>query len=156
MLTRWNTGWTEFDDMFSILNDFRRRVDRAFDDAFAADLDVRRGSSVRATWPLANLVDTGAQLVLTAELPGLSERDVQLTLNQDVLTIAGERKNDAPEGYSVHRRERADVKFTRSFALPCRVNAERTVASVKNGILTVSLDKAADAMPRKIAVSSAP
>ena len=155
MLTRWNTGWTEFDDMFSMLNDFRRRMDRAFDDAFGADLDMRRGSSVRGTWPLANLVDTGPQLVLTAELPGLSERDVKLTLNQDVLTIAGERKNDAPEGYSVHRRERADVKFTRSFALPCRVNAERTVASVKNGILTVSLDKSADAMPRQIAVSSA-
>lgn len=156
MLTRWNAGWSEFDDMFSMLNDFRRRMDRAFDDAFGADLDMRGGSSARATWPLANLVDTGPQLVLTAELPGLSERDVKLTLNQDVLTIAGERRNDAPEGYSVHRRERADVKFTRSFALPCRVNAERTVASVKNGILTVSLDKAADAMPRKIAVSSAP
>ena len=155
MLTRWNTGWSEFDDMFSVLNDFRRRMDRAFDDAFGADLEVPRGLGVRGTWPLANLVDTGPQLVLTAELPGLSERDVKLTLNQEVLTIAGERKNDAPEGYSVHRRERADVSFTRSFALPCRVNAERTSASVKNGILTVTLEKAAEAMPRQIAVSSA-
>jgi HSP20 family protein len=155
MLTRWNAGWSEFDDMFSMLNDFRRRMDRAFDDAFGADLDMRGGSSARATWPLANLVDTGPQLVLTAELPGLSERDVKLTLNQDVLTIAGERRNDAPEGYSVHRRERADLKFTRSFALPCRVNAEQAVASVKNGILTVTLNKAADAMPRQITVSSA-
>jgi HSP20 family protein len=141
--------------MFSMLNDFRRRMDRAFDDAFGADLDMPRGAGVRASWPPANLVDTGPQLVLTAELPGLSERDVKLTLNQEVLTIAGERKNDAPEGYSVHRRERADVKFTRSFALPCRVNAEQTRASVKNGILTVTLEKAADAMPRQIAVSSA-
>jgi len=155
MLTRWNTGWTEFDDMFGMLNDFRRRMDRAFDDAFGADLDVPRAAGVRATWPLANLVDTGPQLVLTAELPGLSERDVRLSLNQEVLTIAGERKNDAPEGYSVHRRERADVNFTRSFTLPCRVNAERTSASVKNGILTVTLEKSADAMPRQIAVSSA-
>jgi HSP20 family protein len=155
MLTRWNTGWNEFDEMFSMLTDFRRRMDRAFDDTFGADLDVPRGAGVRAIWPLANLVDTGSQLVLTAELPGLSERDVKLTLNQDVLTIAGERKNDAPEGYAVHRRERADVNFTRSFTLPCRVNAERTSASVKNGILTVTLEKSADAMPRQIAVSSA-
>jgi HSP20 family protein len=141
--------------MFGLLNDFRRRMDRALDDAFGSDLDVPRGAGVRATWPLANLVDTGPQLVLTAELPGLSERDVKLTLDQEVLTIAGERKNDVPEGYSVHRRERADVSFTRSFALPCRVNAERTSASVKNGILTVTLEKSADAMPRQIAVSSA-
>jgi HSP20 family protein len=141
--------------MFSLLNDFRRRMDRAFDDSFGGELDVPRVAGPRASWPLANLVDTGPQLVLTAELPGLSERDVKLTLDQEVLTIAGERKNDVPEGYSVHRRERADVSFTRSFALPCRVNAERTSASVKNGILTVTLEKSADAMPRQIAVSSA-
>jgi len=155
MLTGWTTGWNEFDDTFSLLNDFRRRMDRAFGDAFGAGLDVPRVASVRTGWPLANLVDTGPQLVLTAELPGLSERDVKLTLNQEVLTIAGERKNDVPEGYSVHRRERADVNFTRSFALPCRVNVERASASVKDGILTVTLDKAADAMPRQITVSSA-
>jgi HSP20 family protein len=155
MLTQWNTGWSEFEDMFGMLNDFRRRMDRAFDDTFGADLELPRGAAARATWPLANLVDTGPQLILTAELPGLSERDVKLTLNQEVLTIAGERKNDAPEGYSVHRRERPDVSFTRSFALPCRVSSERASASVKNGILTVTLEKAADAMPRQIAVSSA-
>lgn len=154
-MTRWNTGWNEFDDMFSILNDVRRRMDRAFDDALGSDPDGRRGIAARAMWPRANLVDAGSKLVITAEVPGLSERDVKLTLNQGVLTIAGERKVEAPEGYSVHRRERSDLNFTRSFALPCRVDADRATASVKNGILTVALEKAADAMPRQISVSSA-
>jgi HSP20 family protein len=155
MLTRWTTGWNEFDDMFSMLNDFRRRMDRAFDDSFGSDVETRRAVAARATFPRANLVDLGSKLVVTAEVPGLSERDVKLTLNQEVLTIAGERKLEAPAGYAVHRRERADVNFTRSFALPCRVDAERANASVKNGILTVTLEKAADAMPRQIAVSAA-
>lgn len=154
-MTRWNTGWNEFDDMFTILNDVRRRMDRAFEDALGSDLDTRRGVRQQTMWPRANLVDAGSKLVVTAEVPGLSERDVKLTLNQGVLTIAGERKVEAPEGYSVHRRERADLTFTRSFALPCRVDADRATASVKNGILTVALEKAADAMPRQIAVSAA-
>lgn len=155
MVTRWNTGWNELDDMFSMLNDFRRRMDRAFDDTFGSETETRRGVAARSIWPRANLVDAGSKLVITAEVPGLSERDVKLTLNQGVLTIAGERKVQAPEGYSVHRRERADLNFTRSFALPCRIDADRASASVKNGILTVTLEKAADAMPRQIAVSSA-
>jgi HSP20 family protein len=105
--------------------------------------------------PRANLVDDGNQLVLTAEVPGLSERDVKLTLNQEVVTISGERTVEVPEGYSVHRRERANVNFTRSFALPCRVNADRASATVKDGILTVTLEKSADAMPRQITVNAA-
>lgn len=154
-MARWNTGWNEFDDMFTILNDVRRRMDRAFDDALGSDLDTRRGVAQRNVWPRANLVDAGSKLLITAEVPGLSERDVKLTLNQGVLTIAGERKVEAPAGYSVHRRERSDQSFTRSFALPCRVDADRATASVKNGILTVTLEKAADAMPRQISVSAA-
>jgi HSP20 family protein len=153
MLTRYNTGLSEFDDMFSLLSDFRRHMDRAFEDTLGSEPEARDRS--RVLGPRANLVDAGSTLVVTAEVPGLSERDVQLTLTQDVLTIAGKRKLEAPAGYAVHRRERADVNFTRSFALPCRVNAERASASVKNGILTITLEKSADAMPRQIAVSSA-
>jgi HSP20 family protein len=69
--------------------------------------------------------------------------------------VSGERRVQTPEGYSAHRQERAAINFSRSFALPCRVNADRTSASVKNGILTVTLEKAADAMPRQIAIKAA-
>lgn len=153
MLTRWNTGWNDFDEMFSAMNQLRTYMDRVFEDAVGGRFsDSRALPSYAGTWPRANLIDAGTNLILTAEVPGLSEKDVRLTLNQEVLTIAGERKVEAPEGYSAHRQERATVNFTRSFALPCRVNADRTSATVRNGILTVTLEKAADAMPRQIAV----
>jgi HSP20 family protein len=119
MLTQWNTGWNEFDDMFSAFNNLRTRMDNLFGDVFASSLQPGHAlASPSGTWPRANLVDEGGKLVLMAAVPGLSERDLKLTLNQEVLTISGERKVEAPEGYSVHRRERANVTFTRSFALP--------------------------------------
>jgi HSP20 family protein len=155
MLTRWNTGWNEFDEMLSALNQLRTNMERVFEDAWngrssdGGALPLRTGR-----WPRTNLIDAGTNLVLSAEVPGLSERDIKLTLSQEVLTVAGERKNAAPDGYSVHRQERPTVTFSRSFALPCRVNPERTNASVKNGILTVTLEKMSDAIPRQIAIKA--
>jgi HSP20 family protein len=138
------------------MDEFRRRMDRLFE-----EYDWRQRGTGRdrdqeylsyATFPRINLVDAGSQLVVKAELPGLADKDVKLTLNQDVLTIEGERKSDAPEGFSVHRQERNPVRFTRSFTLPCRVDAEKTGASMKDGILTVTLSKAPEAQPRQISV----
>lgn len=155
MLTRWNAGWNELDEMFSAMNQLRTYMDRVFEDALGGRVsDGRALPFIAGTWPRANLIDAGSSLIVTAEVPGLSEKDIKLTLNQDVLTISGERKVQAPEGYSAHRQERPTVNFSRSFALPCRVNGDRTSASVKNGILTVTLEKAADAMPRQIAVKA--
>lgn len=155
MLTRWNTGWSDFDEMFATMNQLRNYMDRVFEDSLGGRFSEGRFlPSFAGTWPRANLIDAGSQLVLTAEVPGLSEKDITLTLNQEVLSISGERKVQAPEGYSAHRQERAAVSFSRSFALPCRVDAERASASVKNGILTVTLEKTADAMPRQISVKA--
>ena len=156
MLTRWNTSWSELDEMFSTMNQLRAYMDRMFEDAQGGRYAPLPGVTLYAgTWPRTNLVDTGSSLVLTAEVPGLTEKDIQLTLNQEVLSISGERKVQPPEGYSIHRQERAAVHFSRSYALPCRVNPDSASAAVKNGILTVTLEKAAEAMPRQIAVKSA-
>jgi len=130
MLTRWNTGWNDFDDAFSAMSQLKSYMDRAFEDAFSGR--VADGGALpfyARTWPRTNLVDAGTKLILTAEVPGLSENDIKLSLNQDVLTISGERKVEAPEGYSAHRQERADVSFSRSLVLPCRVNAESASAA---------------------------
>src|SRR5687767_7158944 len=156
MLTRWNTGWNEFDEMFSALNQMRAYMDRVFDDAPARrSWDGGRALPFSVgTWPRANLIDAGSKLIVTAEVPGLTEKDIKLTLNQEVLSISGQREVNAPEGYSAHRQERPAVNFSRSFTLPCRVNADAAAASVKDGILTVTLEKAPDAMPRQIAVKA--
>ena len=84
----------------------------------------------------------------------MSEADIELTLDAEVLSISGERKAVAPEGYSVHRRERPHVKFARSVTLPCKVDVEKTKASVKDGVLTITLAKAPEATPRRIAVQA--
>ncbi|HEX2675763.1 MAG TPA: Hsp20/alpha crystallin family protein [Polyangiales bacterium] len=153
MLTQWNTPY-DFDDMFSAMNLLRSTMDRVLDDGWQGSGFVTdRALPVRAgNWPRANLLDAGQSLILTAEIPGMTREDVKLTLNQEVLTIQGERKVQVPEGYSAHRREREAVRFSRSFALPCHVDPERTNAVVKNGVLTVTLQKAPDALPRQITI----
>ena len=103
-------------------------------------------------WPKVNLTDTGGELVLTADVPGLSDKEVEVSLEQDVLTISGERKLNPPAGYAAHRQERGAFKFTRSFNLPARVAGDKATASVKNGILTITLPKAPEAQPRRIEI----
>jgi HSP20 family protein len=152
MLTHWNTGWREFDEMFSAVNQLRQQVEGALEGGYgrSADRDLWAASN----WPRTNLTDEGASLVLTAEVPGLGEKDIQLTLHQDVLSVSGERKVEVPAGYSAYRQERRPLRFARSFALPCRVNPDKVSATVKDGILTVTLEKAAEAMPRQIKIGA--
>ena len=104
------------------------------------------------TWPRVNLSDNGEQLVLAAEVPGLTNKDIQVSLEHDVLTVAGERKIEVPSGYSVHRQEREGFKFVRSFTLACPIDAEKINATVTNGILTILLPKTPESQPKRIEV----
>src|SRR4051812_12721471 len=86
MLTRWNTGWGEFDEIFSTMNQLRTYMDRVFEDNSTGRYAAGRPSLLSAgSWPRANLIDSGANLIVTAEVPGLTEKDITLTLNQDFL-----------------------------------------------------------------------
>jgi len=141
---------------FALLDEFRRRMERVWEDmdpSWPANTGNARTYS-SAAWPRVNLYDGGSNLVLKADVPGLSEKDVHVTLNESGLSISGERRIAAPEGYSAHRQERSSFSFSRSLSLPCKVNPEQTQASVKNGVLTVTLAKAPEAQPRQIAVQA--
>lgn len=150
--------FTDFDRTFAMMDELRRRMDRVLEDYEPAPRAQLRGEFDRAsryvTGPRIHLFDTGKALVIKADLPGVTEKDLQISLNQDVLTLSGERKPDAPEGYLVHRQERTPVRFSRSFTLPSKVDPEQTSAVLKNGVLTLSLQKAAEAQPRQIAVKA--
>ena len=151
MLTR----FSDIDRSFAVMDQLRRRMDRLLEEyeparANAADEPERLWG--RARWPRLSLADAGESLVLKAELPGLTEKDLQLSIQKDVLTMSGERKPDAPEGYLVHRQERAPLKFARSFTLPCKVDPEKSAATLKDGVLTLTLAKAPEAQPRQITV----
>jgi len=155
MLTRFD----DFDRTFAVMDQLRRRMDRMFEEPEPARGQRRRAAEdVERMWsgrfPRITLADTVSALVIEADMPGLSDKDVQLSIHQDVLSLSGERKADAPEGYFVHRQERAPVKFARSFTLPCKVDPEKSTATIKDGVLTVTLTKAADAKPRQIAVNA--
>jgi HSP20 family protein len=139
----------DFDRTLAALDELRRQMDRAFDDYHRAGPQARLGAG---RYPAANLYDTGTAYLIKVELPGLAEKDINITLTQNVLAVSGERASDAPEGYSVHRCERTPVRFSRSFTLPSEVNSERVDASLTDGILTVRLEKSEEQKPRQISV----
>jgi HSP20 family protein len=144
----------DFDRTFATIDQLRRRMDRLFEDFEPGP----RGRDPERMWsgrfPRLSFSDNKESLVLEADLPGLGEKDVQLSIHQDVLTLAGERKADAPQGWFVHRQERRPLRFSRSFALPHKVDPEKSTATLQNGVLTVTLVKAAEAKPRAIAVKA--
>lgn len=104
--------------------------------------------------PAVDIRETGDAYVVSAELPGLNKDDVQITIENNVLKLTGERrfeKEVKEEEY--HRVERAYGSFSRAFALPTRVDPERVEAGFKDGILTITVPKAAEARPRKIEIA---
>jgi len=147
---------TDFDRTFDVLDELRRQMDRVWNDYEGAWGVARTPTQTlsASVWPRFNVLDAGSNLLVTADVPGLGEKDLQVSLEDGVLTVAGERKGLVPEGYTAHRRERADVRFSRSVALPVKVDAERASASVKDGVLTITIAKAPEARPRQIAVRS--
>lgn len=106
-------------------------------------------------WVRVNVWDTGPNVVLVAEVPGLTEKDVAISFDKNVLTLSGERAPAVPEGYTAHRRERSALRFSRSVRFNVPIDVEAITAVVKNGLLTVTLPKHARAPARAIPVQSA-
>ncbi len=144
------TGWLDVDRTFSLMDDFRRRMDRVLEDMEAGQPWQAARSN---TWPRANLYDTGEDLRLVLQLPGVSKDSLSISSNQETLTIRGERKTEIPRGYSIHRQERSPVEFSRSFTFPVKVDADKSSAELKNGLLTITLPKLPELKPRSIEVS---
>jgi HSP20 family protein len=147
------TGWRDFDDALRTLDRLHRHIDVVFDDRAWAGTGREHGWR-RAAWPAINVVETKDSFVYRAEVPGLAEGDVVVQVEDESLLLRGERKSDAPKGYEVHLRERAPVAFARKLPLPGRVDAEGVTATMKDGVLTVTLPKAKDTLPRQIAVKA--
>lgn len=151
MLHRFNAPNGEA-DLFRDLEQFRNEVNRIFSTAYDRRESPYRTGEVG--FPV-NLYASDDELVLTAELPGVVPEDVALTVEDDVLTIAFERKpEDEGEGISYHRRERAHGRFSRVLELPMRVHADKVEARVDNGVLQVRLPRLPEDKPRKIAINA--
>jgi HSP20 family protein len=140
--------WSDFERTFAAMDELRRKVEQAL-------VDGQDGFEASpAGWPRVDFRDAGSQLVLRADIPGVADKELQLQLTQDVLTVSGVRRVAPPEGYSVHRQERTASRFSRSFTLPCAVNGDAISASLEHGVLTVTLPKAPESQPRQITVKS--
>lgn len=105
--------------------------------------------------PAVNLYEREHEVVIVADMPGVTEKDVDITVEKHVLTITGKSQWKEPGGYELRYREFAPVEFRRVFSLTSDLDAENIKATIKNGVLTVQLPKSEKARPRKIAVTSA-
>ena len=134
-------------DVYSNLNRLSRLMDEALGFGWS-------GGSVASAWtPACDVFEDKENLKIILELPGVSSDDVKISLENQVLTIHGEKKQVAEEtSERWHRYERSYGSFERMFNLPGTVDADRIQAGMENGVLTVTLPKAERAKPREIAV----
>lgn len=144
-LTRW--------DPFREVMSFRSAIDRMFDETFfnrQADFEGQLGWS-----PLLDVAETVDEFLVKASLPGIEPDDLEITYNNNVLTIKGETQAERElEEQRYHLRERRSGSFSRSISLPNTVDADHIQASYTAGVLTLHLPKLEEAKPRRIQVRS--
>src|SRR5689334_4086494 len=124
---------------------------RMFEDAFSRLLSEPRTG--RPWSPAVDIYETENDLVLKADVPGIDLKDIEVRVENQTLTVKGERQFEQEEqakGY--HRIERSYGGFVRSFSVPPTVDTEKVAAEYKNGVLTVSLPKKEAAKPRQVKV----
>jgi HSP20 family protein len=113
-----------------------------------------RQSQLFSGWtPALDLYQNNDNVVAVVELPGMRKEDIEISLQDGMLTIGGERKAETDKEDSATRTERFTGKFRRSITLPTRVDANKVNATYKDGILTVTLPKAEEAKPKQIQVN---
>ncbi len=148
-ITKWNplTDWDPFRD----LDDFSNRLG-----SFFGQTPARRreeGGTPAACSPSVDIVEDDKEFLGKAELPEVKKEDVHVSVQNNVLTIQGDRKfKKEDKGKRYHRRERSYGSFTRSFSLPEGTDAAKVKAEFKDGLLQVHLPKSEQARPRQIEV----
>ncbi len=140
-------------DPFRELRSLQDEVNRLFSTNLSrsfSDENIARGAWI----PTVDIYENKDHIVLEAELPGMNREDFEVTVENNVLTLRGERrfeKKDDSDNY--HRVERAYGAFTRSFTLPQTVAGEGAVAEYKNGVLRITLQKREEVKARRIEIS---
>ena len=145
-VTRW--------DPFRELDELQNRLSSLFGRAPLRRNGDKDEAITVAEWaPLVDIVEDDNEYLIKAELPEVKKEDVKVTVQDDVLTISGERTFEKEEkGRKYHRMERAYGSFARSFTLPEDADGEKLAAEFKNGVLKVHLPKSEKAKPKSIEV----
>jgi HSP20 family protein len=133
-------------DEWSPVGSFRREMDRLFDDFTRAPAFAGFGGGLTANFPRLDVKEKDDELLITAEVPGLTDKDVDLTVDNGILTLRGEKKDEMDEkGYS----ERFYGRFERQIPLPTSVDEAHCRADFRDGLLTIHLPKSREAEANK-------
>jgi HSP20 family protein len=142
-ITRW--------DPFRNISSLQEQVNRLFE----SGIQSRDDNSALTTWaPAVDIYETENELVLKADLPAINEKDLDIRVENNTLTIRGERKFGSEVKEDNYLRvERTYGSFSRSFGLPNTVNTESIKAEYKNGVLTVEMPKRAESKPKQVKIN---
>jgi len=140
--------WDPFRDLITL----REKMNRLFEDTFAARGEEK--DLMASTWtPSVDIYETENEVVLTAEIPGIEDKDIEIKIENSTLSIKGERKLEKEtkeENY--HRIERAYGSFYRSFTIPHNVNQDKIQAEHENGVLKITMPKKPELKPQKVKI----
>lgn len=141
--------WRPIENLSSI----HREMNRLFDDFLSAPPESR--DLIEGAWsPKVDISETEHEVVVTAELPGIKKEDVKVNVQNNVLTLSGEKKQEKEtKEKNFHRIERSYGSFHRSFTLPMEVDTEKIGATYKEGLLKVTLPKAEVSKPKQIDIN---
>ncbi len=145
LLTRW--------DPFRELVEMQNRMDRLFRD-YSGSQEGQEFLTTGSFIPPVDIYEDEHNVTVKMEVPGIEEKDLDIRVENNMLTVRGERKFEKDEKEeNFHRIERRYGTFTRSFALPNTVDTEHVQANYENGILRIQLAKKAEAKPKQIKVN---
>jgi HSP20 family protein len=137
---------------FALFGTLQRQIDRLFDD-FTGGTRAPSGDPALRLAPDIDVTETDKEIEITAEMPGLERKDVDITLQDDTLVIKGEKKAEAQkEDKNVHLTERSYGVFYRAINLPSGIDPSTIKAAMSNGVLKITIPKPARMEPKKIEV----
>ena len=140
--------WSPFRNLVSIQDEMNRMFNSHF-----GKLPEQEDQST-LWYPLVDISESADEITVTAEVPGMKKEDIKISIQDNILTMQGEKhKDDVENDKSYHRLERMFGSFERSFSLSTSVQRDKVKAKYKDGILTISLPKSEDAKPKEIDVS---
>jgi HSP20 family protein len=146
--------WEPVRELHSLQQEMNRLFGSFFDGPAGGGGTAANGPAVRQWIPAMDLVETKQHFILRADLPGLSEADVKIELEDNVLTVSGERRTEQEEQREgSYRIERASGRFARSLTLPDGVDAGSIEAKFANGVLEVLVPKPQARQPQRVSIS---
>ncbi len=139
--------WTPSTD----LSRLQRSMNRLFDSFFGEE---GSGETSSLTWaPTVDVAETDGEIKLVADIPGMEQKDINVSVKDNTLILKGERKEEKKdEKANYYRNERTYGSFSRSFSLPSMVDVDKVKADYENGVLTITMPKVEEAKPKEIAI----